>query len=366
MDIFSVIIAWLGILILIWRTYPGQFREHTTQQDSCGISAGDKLLPKVSIIIPARNEELNLPPLLASLEKLGYPHYEVIVVDDQSRDRTREIAESYGAIVIKGAPLPAGWNGKNWACHQALEYAAGEIFLFTDADTEHLPDSLKRAVMFFRQSQADMMSALPYYLVEKFWEKLMGPFITILLAATSPYSPQPKRLFAIGQYLMFTKESYKKQGGHAAVKNEYPDDLALANACLHNKGKFLILRGKPLYQVKLYNTVWEFITGWRRNFLAGIQQSSVFATLEVILIFFGLTGGGKLFTHWMHFIPAAVGACFIAIRQKSWGKFSTLGVLLMPFALMLFCTVTALAAFDYARGNVLHWKDRSYKDWGTY
>jgi len=210
-----------------------------------------------------------------------------------------------------------------------------------------------------------MMSSFPYHRVERWWEKLMGPFHTILMAATAPYSPKPKRLFAIGQFLMFSKESYKKQGGHAAVKNEYPDDLALANACLRSGGNFRIYAGPPLFEVRMYSDFKEFISGWRRNFLAGIQQSNGWATLEVILIYCGLTGSARLFTDWPYLIPASLGALLIIFRQKRWGRFSIFGVLLLPFSLLLFLLVTLMAVYDYWTGNILRWKGRTYTGWVT-
>ena len=225
-EILSIRLAWVGTAILIWRLVPRR---------RIGPESDKKLegpWPKVSVVVPARNEEHNMSRLLASLTNLSYPNYEIVIVDDQSTDQTKAIAESYGVRIIGSKPTPEGWNGKNWACHQAIPYLTGNVFLFSDADTEHHKDSLERAVSFLLSSKGSMMSSLPYHRVESWWEKLIGPFYTILLAATAPYSPKPKRLFAIGQYLMFTRASYEKQGGHEAGFNQYPDDLALANACL--------------------------------------------------------------------------------------------------------------------------------------
>ena len=355
-DIISLILAWAGCSILFWRLIPRQ--KSSSQQITDRHSWS-----KVSIVIPARNEEKNLPILLKSLKNLDYPDYEIIVVDDNSTDQTREIAESFGITVLQGAAPPNGWNGKNWACHQAVPHLKGDIFLFTDADTHHFKDGLKRSVAFFLESKLDMMSALPYHRVEKWWEKLMGPFHTILLAATAPYAPKPKRLFAIGQYLMFSRESYEKQKGHKAVFNQYPDDLALANACLDSGGSFQIFMGRPLFNVRMYISFKEFILGWRRNFLAGIQQSNWGATLEVTLIFWGLLGGGNLLTHAIFWPPALLSIFLIAFYQRRWGRFSFSGILFIPVSLFLFCLITFLSSVDYLTGNVLRWKGRSYTRW---
>ena len=161
--------------------------------------------PGVSIVIPARDEEHNLPSLLASLRAIDYPAYEVIVVDDNSSDRTAAVAEAGGARVLRGLPLPPGWNGKNWACHQAVKIATGELLLFTDADTVHRADGLRRAVGFLEAKNADLVSALPYHRCPTWWERLLGPFHALVLVATAHRRPRPRRLYAV--CLLYTSDA---------------------------------------------------------------------------------------------------------------------------------------------------------------
>lgn len=356
MNLFFISLTWLGSALLLWRLWP------RPSKPSAGLSDSFRY-PKVSLIVPARNEEHNLSRLLSSLKRLDYPDYEIIVIDDHSTDQTRAVAGSFGVRVLASGALPDGWNGKNWACHQAAKSATGDMLLFTDADTEHHPDSLKRAVSFFTASEADMVSALPYHRTEQPWEKLLGPFHALLLASTAPYASKPRRLFAIGQYLMFSRASYEKQGGHAAVFNQYPDDLALANACLRSGGRYRLSTENPFYQVRMYPTLREFIQGWRRNFLAGIQQSNWQTTLDVVLMFIALAGAGRPFSSISAFLPMAVAVLFILQRQKAWGRFSFWGPLLAPFSLALFLGITVLAIVDKLTGNRLTWKGRSYTGW---
>lgn len=354
-DLLSAALAWSGLAILLVRLWP----RGGVLTDAA--AAGKR--PRVSIVVPARDEADNLTRLLPSLKNIDYADYEIVVVDDNSRDGTRSMAASFGVKVVSAPPPPPGWNGKNWACAQAVPHLTGDIFLFTDADTEHGRDGLARAIDFFVGRHCDMMSALPYHRLERWWERLLGPFHTILLAATAPYSPRPKRLFAIGQYLLFSRASYEAQGGHAAVWNQYPDDLALANACLERKGRFLVYMGPPLFRVRMYADFPAFVSGWRRNFLAGIQQSNGWATVETVLIFCALAGAGRLFSGWLYAVPALVAAVVIAVRQRRWGSFSWVGVALMPVSLLIFCGVTALAVYDALTGNVLRWKGRRYTGW---
>lgn len=348
-------LTWLGFVILVKRVI----------RPALAKAPADPIpdAPLISIVIPARNEENNLPPLLDSLQKLTYPRYEVIVIDDQSTDRTEEIAKKYPVVFLKGEPLPEGWNGKNWVCHQASKVAKGEYFLFTDADTKHEPDVLERALSFMLSQKADLMSAIPYHENPTWWEQLTGPFHALILTATRLNNPSPRRLFAIGQFLFFSKEFYSKCGGHAAVHSQYPDDLALANLCYEQGGRYAVYYGKPLFRVRMYLSFREFIQGWRRNFSAGVQQSNWTAFVEVVVVVFAIVGGGHLWNSVGFFLPAFLSAVLIAYRQEYWGKFSFWGPFLFPFSILLYTTITLLAVFDYLNGNALVWKGRVLRSW---
>ena len=141
--------------------------------------------PKVSIIVAARNEALNLPVLLASLTDLNYRGAEVIVVDDQSTDDTNAVAQSFKPAfaramktlqVIPGKQRPSGWMGKQWACAQGAEVATGELLLFTDADTVHAPNGLQTVVAELLRRRCAMVSVPPYHQTNKLWEEPLGSF----------------------------------------------------------------------------------------------------------------------------------------------------------------------------------------------
>src|SRR5438309_276650 len=128
--------------------------------------------PTVSVIVPARNEEASLRVCLESLSAQRDIHFEIIVVDDGSTDRTRAIAESFPGIrVIEPGPLPPGWTGKNNAVTAGARQAQGRWLLFTDADTVHKPGSLARAVAESEQHHVDLLSYSPEQEVRGFWEK---------------------------------------------------------------------------------------------------------------------------------------------------------------------------------------------------
>ena len=143
--------------------------------------------PTISVIIPARNEERNLPHLLESLKKQTIPLHEVIVVDDHSRDRTRSIAESYGVKVLTSPELPAGWTGKSWALWNGYRESSGELLIFLDADVRLSENAIESLVQ-EQQRQGGVISVVPYHITEKSYER--WAMVINLLAAfvfTSPF-----------------------------------------------------------------------------------------------------------------------------------------------------------------------------------
>ena len=173
--------------------------------------------PEVSIVIPARNEEISLAHCLESLLAQTSVALEVIVVNDHSTDRTLEIATSFsgqGVRILNAGPLPAGWTGKNNALVTGAKLARGKWLLFTDADTIHLPGSLQRALEEARRHKAEMLSYSPQQIVNTFWEKSIMPVIFAELAAnyrpSQVRSPNSAIAAANGQYILFTREAYNR------------------------------------------------------------------------------------------------------------------------------------------------------------
>lgn len=355
MAIVALLLSLTG-LWLLWRRWPAAVS--TPTRDSASAR-------RVSIIVPARNEALVLPELLASLAALDYPDYEVIVVDDRSSDGTGDVAKQHGGPrlrVISGQERPDGWGGKHWACQQGAAVASGEILLFTDADTVHAPDSLRRAVAGLEEQGAAMLSCLPYHNGSAWWEKLAGPFHVLLLTITAPFArPRVGRVYAIGQYLMFTRAGYEQLGGHASVKGELVEDLPLANRCLRLGLPYHVLQGNtPLFRVRMYATFKEFVAGWRRNFRAGLGDSSLLAPVEIVTIMFALTGAARS-VHWTVGVLCVVAALALVARaQARLGRFSPVGALLFPFGGGLFCLATGLAVYDMLTGRPTMWKGRAY------
>ena len=193
----------------------------------------------VSVLVPARDEERNIGQCLRSLLGQTYEDYEIVVLDDQSSDRTAEIAgqlarENPGRIrVVTGCPLSGGWFGKPHAMQQLAREARGDYLLFTDADTVHNPDSIAWAVTNMEWHGADCVSGYVFQELATLGEQFIVPATYIMSAMVLPLwlialLPSPNLSFAIGQLIMFRREAFDAIGGYSCVRGEISDDLAIA------------------------------------------------------------------------------------------------------------------------------------------
>jgi glycosyltransferase involved in cell wall biosynthesis len=226
--------------------------------------------PQVSVIIPARNEEVSLSDCLQSLVTQSGIAFEIIVVDDHSSDRTREIAESFpGVRVIPAGPLPAGWTGKNNAVTTGAKAARGEWLLFTDADTVHLPGSLARALKEAKDNGAELLSYSPEQIAVTFWEMATLPVVFAELAwqyspsrVSDPASPIAA---ANGQYILIRRETYDAVGAHAAVATDILEDVALARAVKASGRKIRFRYAADAVRTRMYRSYRQLRDGWTKN-----------------------------------------------------------------------------------------------------
>ncbi|MFA5079492.1 MAG: glycosyltransferase family A protein, partial [Dehalococcoidia bacterium] len=192
--------------------------------------------PLVSVLIPARNEEQNIGRCLDSVLNQDYPNYEVIVLDDNSTDRTSEIVKRMSekddrVQLIKGKPLPDGWAGKCFACHQLSQNARGKWLLFVDADTVSQSHMVRSTLQLTTLNNAAMLSGFPRQKVSGITQKMVIPIIFyFLVMAWFPLWlfhswKKPGPTLAIGQFLLFRREDYLAIGGHESVKSRIMEDV---------------------------------------------------------------------------------------------------------------------------------------------
>lgn len=226
--------------------------------------------PEVSVIVPARNEEDNLAACLRSLVAQENVSFEVVVVDDHSTDRTREIAESFpGVCVVDAGPLPPRCTGKNNAVICGARKARGAWLLFTDADTVHSHGSLAKSLDEAKQNAAAMLSYSPKQIVETFWEMAVMPVVFAELASryrvAEVNDPASRVAAANGQYILIRREAYESVGGHAAIGTDLLEDVALARKIKQAGGKLLFRYGGDAVQTRMYRSFSQLREGWTKN-----------------------------------------------------------------------------------------------------
>ena len=216
-----------------------------------------KTNPKVSIILPARNEEEFIGKCLDSLIKQDYENYEIIVIDDSSEDKTGEIISEYAKkypkiIPVSARPKPDGWMGKNWACMEGYGKATGELLLFTDADTKHAENVITLAVSHLNSFSLDALSAIPKMLTFDFWTNITLPMISTFLhtrfSALNVNNPAKKTGYFFGSFFILKKTTYQEVGTHEGVKQEIIEDGALGKKVKEAGYKMKMVRGEHLIE----------------------------------------------------------------------------------------------------------------------
>jgi len=235
--------------------------------------------PQVSLLIPARNEAGLIGQTVRSLLTQTYPHFELIVLDDNSTDGTTEAVWAAGdksprLRVLSGAPLPPGWLGKNWACHQLAQAAQGEWLIFTDADVTWAPHALSALIAEMSRTQANMLTVWPTQQSEGWSERLVVPLMALVIGSYLPawlvhHTPWPAFAAANGQCLAFLRRAYEELGGHAAVCDEVLEDVNLARRAKAHGLRLRMADGAGLMTCRMYRNWPSVRDGFAKNILAG-------------------------------------------------------------------------------------------------
>jgi len=297
--------------------------------------------PKVSILVPARNEEESLPALLHSLLRLDYPDYEVIVVDDHSTDGTGRVAEEWSRrpeaqgrlrVIHHREPAP-GWTGKVYALHLAAGAATGEWILSTDADVVFHPRVLRLAMSAALGRGVSLVSLTPDFVYGSFWEKAVLPAFAMLLFALFPLRwvnhPRSSRAIAAGAFILMRRDDFRALGGYEPLAHVVNEDLRIAEHFKRQGRRIWLIPSRGLIRTRMYNGAGEMFEGLSRSAFEGAGYSVV-KILAGILV-------GLL----MAVLPW-VAAALVGIRDGLRGQ-----PLLQDQALLLALTACAVSAWVY-------------------
>ncbi|SDM23560.1 Glycosyltransferase, catalytic subunit of cellulose synthase and poly-beta-1,6-N-acetylglucosamine synthase [Geoalkalibacter ferrihydriticus] len=276
-------LLWLGVALLMVYLLIGfevgaGGRKIRFLRDIAPIDAENA--PPVTIIAAARNEERNIRAALQSLLRLNYPHYQILVVNDRSTDRTGTILEEmakddHRLEVLHVSELPAGWLGKNHALWEAGCRARGALLLFTDADVVLAPDVLSRAVSCLQQEGLDHLAATPEVRMPGTILNMLGLTFGFFLGLfTRPWKaadPKSHCHIGIGAFNLVRAAAYRQVGGHRAIALRPDDDLKLGKIIKKGGFRQQLVYGNGLIAVEWYASVREMVIGLEKNIFAGFD-----------------------------------------------------------------------------------------------
>lgn len=330
---------------------------------------------KISVLIPARNEAGRIGPCLQSLLDQEVLPQEIIVLDDRSEDGTRKEVESFMGRGVElrcldGEELPEGWTGKAWACHQLAAAARGEIMVFTDADTRHQPEAIGAAVGWMQARKADWISLWPRQTTRTWGEKLVVPFVHILLLCFLPHW-MPGRWRSLGaangQFIAVTREAYKALGGHESVRSHLVEDVALARRAKQLGLKSLNADGSHHVECRMYENLSQIWEGFSKNLRAGCDGSvAAFLMLQGIqlvaffLPFVWLVVGMFMAAEWLSCVIAQILGIYTMRALLVWKvRHSVSGALLHPVGQVLELAIALNSWRAFSRRRIT-WKGRTY------
>ena len=343
-------------------------------------------LIELTVIVPARNEEDCLGDCLQSLVsqseeifELGRD-WELIVVDDHSTDRTAEIARGFAGITVMQADkLEAGWTGKTNAVWTAARRARGRWLLFTDADTQHEPGDLRRAMHEAVRHKAGMLSYSPRQIVSGFAQRSLMPLVFCELALAYPPAkvsdPAQRIAAANGQFLLVEREAYRKLGGHASVAGKVLEDVELAFLAKRRRVGLRFRYADDAVAARMYRSTGAMIEGWTKNLkllfdnalLLAVWRGVDFFLLFGLPILARLLWNARLGVHGLEWLGAGWILALLWLRtlfrfyaRVAKSNFPFLDCAMAPLGLPLFVALLYRSWFQHRILKRVSWKGRSY------
>lgn len=333
----------------------------------------NEVVQGVSIIVPARNEESNLPRLLESLVRQDYPLYEIIVIDDASTDETATIVQGYskqGVRLISSDGPPEGWTGKNSACWIGASHAQYPWLLFVDADTELAPSAVRSTIHFSKEHSLSALSLFPQQRCETFWERLLLPFAyqQYFVGIDAHVNDSDGPTLANGQYFLIHRDAYYQVDGHAANAGSIIDDAALAFRLKQDGIISFACRGEDLVSVRMYTSFWQIANGFGKNTYPYLRQSpstgiqtaistALAASVPLLLI------DARREKSYLILFIALLAYSIQVLNALPWLQQFSIRLwyaLLMPVSALVFLAIAMNSILHTIAGHSLAWKGRSY------
>lgn len=326
---------------------------------------------QVSVLIPARNEEANLPACLAAVLAQGETVGEILLYNDHSSDATGAIINAFARRdarlrAVEAQPLPGGWCGKNFACAQLAQAARGRWLLFLDADARLGARAVERMVAEAEARRLTLLSCWPGLELLSFWEKALMPLLNTVVFSLFPgvlslTRPDPSLGLAHGACLLFERATYHKLGGHAAVRDQIFEDTRLAQWWRAHGERSLCLDGQELVRVRMYDSCGGIWAGFQKNFFPAFKRARSFwgfllLHAAVYLAPFYLA----LLTQRLAFISAASLILLLRVLLALRFKQPLWSALLHPLTETLLLALGLSSWWRCKSGRGVVWKGRAY------
>jgi len=344
--------------------------------------------PRISVIVPARNEARNIQRCVDCLLAQTYPDFELIVLDDRSTDATPQILQSLAArdprlTVLNGAELPPGWAGKPHALFQAARLARADWLCFVDADTFAHPSALASVYAMAQATRADLFTILTGQEVPTFWERVVLPLVfTGLSVGFSPRKvndPSRKDAIANGQFILIKRSVYDAVGGHAKLKASIVEDKDLAVLVKGAGYRLVIADGRQVAQTRMYTSLPEMWEGWTKNIFLGLSGSAGLLLLGAFGAFLSLVAALALPLWllaglvWWAAVPASAGWLGAAEAALLWAwlvfwrvrvlrdmRIPSWYALTVPLGAAIFAAMMFASTWKVLSGQGVTWKGRRY------
>ncbi|OHE41831.1 MAG: hypothetical protein A2Y16_05935 [Tenericutes bacterium GWF2_57_13] len=330
---------------------------------------------RVSVIIPARNEEFNLPGLLTDLAAQRRPADEIIVVDDGSADGTARLASAMGVRVISITDKPAGWNGKSFACQTGAQASTGDWLLFLDADVRLHPDAIE-SLLAAASGTVNVVSVQPYHQLLKPYEHL-SLFFNLIQAGANGLTAvgHPQHIGLFGPLILISQSIYRSIGGHEGVCSELIEDLALGTRLNRSHIPYLLYLGNGTVAYRMYPAGIRLLSqGWIKNVAIGALKTKLplFAAVFGLILACAtplLYGSIALFQG--DWIGVMVYAAFylawvveLARVSRRLGNFRWWSIAMYPLPLLYFLGIFCLSFFRRLFRLPVVWKNRKISQGG--
>jgi chlorobactene glucosyltransferase len=390
----GILVTWSYFLAYMLKS----FRESPKLQQFEGPST--RAYPRISVIVPARNEEKYIARCVYGLVMQDYPNFEIILVDDSSEDGTWRIMQSYAAkykgliIALQAGFKPDGWVGKNWACYQGYLHCNGDLLLFSDADTQHSISVMKSAEHYLWLQHADAVTIIPRLLCKDLWTKITLPLLSVFLhtrfSALRVNNPRTKIGYLFGCFYLITRPSYEAIGTHNIVKQDLVEDGALGAELKRKKFLIKMVRGEShvaAVWARDLDTLWH---GLRRLIIHLYLQNKNATILMTVAVIFLLLEPFILlpFSMWLssslpllspkynmvnnvHLLSVFLAAVCVstvilifvcnAVQSKLGVFQSIIYALCCPLAASIICSSFISTLYIAKKGGIVRWRGRQYR-----